>query len=144
MRLINADTVDNYIVEHVDLKDVPTVDAVMIPKNATNGDMIKAIFPSMEVKEETIKSTLSNQNILIGYEVFLYIRKPRKEGEFGYGTRMKFSKEWWNAPYEKEVKSENGNQSDGCMCYSCKKIITDGRIFPFMTNPKKGLCFECY
>lgn len=57
-----------------------------LPKDATNGDIIKAMFPNAEVKEKTIRNTLTNQNILVGYEVFLYINKPRKDGEFGYGT----------------------------------------------------------
>ncbi|MEE3344758.1 MAG: hypothetical protein VZS44_11740, partial [Bacilli bacterium] len=67
----------------------------------TNGDMIKALFPSAEVKEEIVK-TISNGDILVGYEVFLYIHKPRKNGDFGFGTKMKFSKEWWNSPYKAE------------------------------------------
>lgn len=31
-----------------------------------------------------------------------------------------------------------------CLCVSCRNIITDGRIFPFKDNPRKGLCFKCY
>ena len=34
--------------------------------------------------------------------------------------------------------------SNGCQCWSCKRIITDGKIFPLKKNPKKGLCFKCY
>ena len=33
---------------------------------------------------------------------------------------------------------------NGCMCFACKRIITDGKIFPLKDNPKKGLCFKCY
>ena len=75
----------------------------------TNGDMIKAMFPSAEVKEETIKDTLSNQNLLVGYEVFLYIHKPRKKDEFGFGTKMKFCKEWWNSPYNAKNEDEGSD-----------------------------------
>ena len=35
--------------------------------------------------------------------------------------------------------------SDGmCFCVSCRNIITNGHIFPFKDNPRKGLCFKCY
>ena len=33
---------------------------------------------------------------------------------------------------------------DGCQCFSCKRIVTDGKIFPLKDNPKRGLCFDCY
>lgn len=45
---------------------------------------------------------------------------------------------------DKYEEENNEDQSDGCMCYSCKKIITNGKIFPLKDNPKKGLCFKCY
>lgn len=31
-----------------------------------------------------------------------------------------------------------------CLCVSCNSIITNGHIFPFKDNPRKGLCFKCY
>lgn len=35
--------------------------------------------------------------------------------------------------------------SDGmCLCVQCKNIITNGHIFPFKDDPRKGLCFKCY
>lgn len=35
--------------------------------------------------------------------------------------------------------------SDGmCLCVSCRNIITNGHIFPFKDDPRKGLCFKCY
>lgn len=50
----------------------------------TNGDVIKAIFPSVEVKEKNN-----------GYEVY-----------FGVGTAIQFfNHQWWNSPY-KECDSE--------------------------------------
>lgn len=49
------------------------------PKGATNGDAIKAMFPSVEVKEKNN-----------GYEVY-----------FGVGTSTQFfNHQWWNAPYK--------------------------------------------
>lgn len=49
-----------------------------LKNNTTNGDMIKAMFPSIEVKEKNN-----------GYEVY-----------FGIGTATQFfNHQWWNAPY---------------------------------------------
>lgn len=31
-----------------------------------------------------------------------------------------------------------------CLCIQCKNIITNGHIFPFKDDPRKGLCFTCY
>lgn len=54
---------------------------ITISENMTNGDMIKAIFPNIEVKERN--------NV---YEVY-----------FGIGTAIQFfNYRWWNAPYEAE------------------------------------------
>lgn len=54
---------------------------IMIDKRGavTNGDVIKAIFPSVEVKEKNN-----------GYEVY-----------FGVGTAIQFfNHQWWNSPYK--------------------------------------------
>ena len=68
--------------------DTPIHNAIIIPKEVTNGDMIKAIFPSVDVKEKNN-----------GYEVY-----------FGIGTAIQyFNHQWWNAPYKKE--SEGVNES---------------------------------
>ena len=58
---------------------------ITISGNMTNGDMIKAIFPDVEVKERN--------NV---YEVY-----------FGIGTAIQFfNHQWWNAPYEAESEDE--------------------------------------
>lgn len=31
-----------------------------------------------------------------------------------------------------------------CLCMSCKRIITDDRIFRYKHNLSIGLCFDCY
>jgi hypothetical protein len=50
-------------------------------EEATNGDMIKAMFPDVDVKEKNN-----------GYEVY-----------FGVGTAIQFfNYQWWNAPYKAE------------------------------------------
>ena len=98
MRLIDAHELiknwyDEYIkfmtreeIESMDgiIENAPTINAIPIPKDATNGDMIKAIFPNIEVKERN--------NV---YEVY-----------FGVGTAIQFfNHQWWNAPYEQEEQN---------------------------------------
>lgn len=62
------------------LEALPAVNAIPIPEGATNGDMIKVMFPLVEVKEKN--------NC---YEVY-----------FGIGTASQyFNHQWWNAPYKK-------------------------------------------
>ena len=56
-----------------------------IPENPTNGDIIRALFPNVEVKEKNN-----------GYEIY-----------FGVGTAIQFfNYKWWNAPY-KEDKADD-------------------------------------
>lgn len=66
------------------METYPPVNLIEIPKNATNGDVIKVMFPLVEVKEKNN-----------GYEVY-----------FGIGTASQyFNYQWWNALYkESEVK----------------------------------------
>lgn len=62
---------------------IPTV--LTIPNNPTNGDMIKAMFPSC--KELEILGDGSISCIAV---------------EIGMGTSY-FSNHWWKSPYKKEV-----------------------------------------
>mgnify|MGYP003414892209 CR=1 FL=1 len=57
------------------LDNAPTVDAIEIPKNVTNGDMIKIMFPYIEIE---------------GIECIA--------AQIGFGTSY-FALDWWNAPY---------------------------------------------
>ena len=60
VRLIDANSVDvSQTVKGISdfaecikttLDNAPTVDAIEIPKNATNGDMIKTMFPYIEIE----------------------------------------------------------------------------------------------
>ena len=59
--------------------NVPTVDAIEIPNGATNGDMIKTIFPNIEIEG-------------IGGEIKCIAVKN--------GTSY-FALDWWNAPYKR-------------------------------------------
>ena len=61
------------------------VNAIDIPKNATNGDMIKAIFPDAEIKE--IRGTLDGS--LLGYRTWLG------------GRSQDFLLDWWNTPFKR-------------------------------------------
>lgn len=63
------------------------ISAVTIEVNGTltNGDVIKAMFPSVEVKEKNN-----------GYEVY-----------FGVGTAIQFfNHQWWNSPYKESDKDD--------------------------------------
>ena len=53
-----------------------------IPNNATNGEVIKALFPCMEVR-------LVNKGILVQYTL---------DGIVGNTVTI----DWWNSPYRKE------------------------------------------
>jgi len=48
---------------------------IFIPKNATNGDVIKALFPNYRTDE-------MSHSVWVGYD------------------NMSFKREWWNAPYK--------------------------------------------
>lgn len=64
---------------------------VVLPDNATNGDMIKAMFPSIEVQRE-ISST--SDNIVMRDDSF-------------FGAINRFHTDWWKAPYKEG--NDNGN-----------------------------------
>ena len=57
----------------------------LLPKDATNGDMIETMFQDVEVKEKNN-----------GYEVY-----------FGIGTAIQFfNHQWWNTPYKRGEKDD--------------------------------------
>lgn len=61
-----------------------------IPDSATNGDVIKILFPDA---------------ICIQEDTFVYIYKNKKKFELKvYLTKV--SKKWWNAPYEAESEDK--------------------------------------
>jgi len=73
--------------------DIPIHNAIIIPKNATNGDMIKAMFPDAEVVEvKYFDGIVSHYQVNFG--------KIN-----GNQNIVNFKSDWWNAPYkENEVK----------------------------------------
>lgn len=61
------------------------VHRIEIPKNATNGEVIKAMFPNCEQKE----------HIYNGYFEMYF------DNDFRNACYMRVSKEWWNAPFKR-------------------------------------------
>jgi hypothetical protein len=59
-----------------------------LPDGVTNGDIIKALFPNCEQKE----------NIHNGYFEMYF------DGDFGNPSYMRVREYWWNSPYKKEVE----------------------------------------
>ena len=80
----------SYCGKKMDDKD-EEVNTIEIPKNATNGDMIKAMFPDAEIKE--IRGTFEGNNLL-GYRTYLG------------GRSQDFLLDWWNAPFKRGDKAE--------------------------------------
>ena len=70
----------------IDKRSVP---AIPIPEGSTNGDMIKALFPVVEIfeKDEMISATIS-------------------KGDTGHFQKCHFWEDWWNAPYKKGETDE--------------------------------------
>lgn len=60
-------------------------DTIIIPEGATNGDMIKAMFPNAEYGKDELGNVFVVSDAQLGYIVF--------------------RESWWNAPYtlEREV-----------------------------------------
>ena len=71
--------------ENIGDYDIPIHNAIIIPRGATNGDMIKAMFPNCEQKE----------NIHNGYFEMYF------DDDFGNPSYMTVSKNWWNAPFKR-------------------------------------------
>ena len=76
--------------------DVPIHNAIIIPQNATNGDVIKTMFS------------------VVGFTPLTWhISSDRKEGFhvhiedcFKDDFRLTVSKDWWNAPYKAESEDK--------------------------------------
>lgn len=94
MRLIDA---EQYRKEFLDSRDFepmkildfqPTIQAIPISDNATNGDVMKVIFPNIEANE--VKTDTG------GYIEVKYLDTIDK------CDATAFRKNWWNAPYKGE------------------------------------------
>ena len=72
--------------ENIGDYDIPIHNAIIVPSNTTNGDMIKAVFPY------AIKSNYIESNLDMKDYVSIYL------GDY----EMRVSYDWWNAPYKSE------------------------------------------
>lgn len=63
--------------------DAPTINAISIPEDATNGDVIKAVFPNIE-REDNYGDA----------DVYLL------NGKSAYTPKLIAFKSWWNAKYK--------------------------------------------
>ena len=78
----------------LNLMDLPAVDAIPLPDNATNGDIIKALF-NCEVCEPFIED-----------DIIHVIFADKKDSAIG------FDWSWWNTPYTKEAADDQTDDSD--------------------------------
>jgi hypothetical protein len=56
--------------------------SIVLPEGATNGDMIKAMFPNVECKEDILGNVFIVSDAQLGYIVL--------------------RESWWNAPYKRD------------------------------------------
>lgn len=64
------------------IENAETVQAIPIPDNATNGDMIEAMFPNLKGREKAFAIELNVNKNKVG----------------------NISVDWWNAPYEEKER----------------------------------------
>lgn len=62
------------------------VNAIEIPDNATNGDVIKAMFPKGKVRREV---SCTHDKTVFSFPDGTY-----------FGAECRFNTDWWNAPYK--------------------------------------------
>ena len=72
--------------------DIPIHNAIIIPANPTNGDIIKNMFPDCEDWKVKIEDNDGEE-----YEVH-FVQLPNSI------TINKHEESWWNAPYKTESK----------------------------------------
>ena len=72
------------------IKREPPVTPIFIPNEATNGDVIMAMFPHAKIRTN----------------YYTYYVEVKLEYHSQYDTGLLFDKEWWNAPYQ-QIKKKN-------------------------------------
>ena len=70
--------------ENIGDYDIPIHNAIIIPRGATNGDVIKTMFPNAEYGKDELGNMFVISSAQLGYIAFREI--------------------WWNAPYKKDVE----------------------------------------
>lgn len=73
------------VIEKRKIEQMPTVQAIPIPDNTTNGDVIKAMFPNISVYEHGSTYSVNNE--------------------------YNFNSTWWNAPYKPIKNLDNADKS---------------------------------
>lgn len=68
---------------------------VILPDNATNGDVIKAMFPKGKVRRET---SCTHDKTVFSFPDGTY-----------FGAECRFNTDWWNEPYK--GGQDNGNDN---------------------------------
>jgi hypothetical protein len=88
----------------IKLQTEPSADVIPIPRGATNGDMIKAMF---DIPDSEIDEGLSTTYIYTSKRVL-------KGGSQDYLREyITFSGEWWNAPYKGNLSEKpTGSESE--------------------------------
>ena len=69
----------------IKLQTEPSVGVILIPEGATNGEVIKAMFP--------------NEKIIESDYACIYV-----------GTKMRFDRDWWNASYQEESEDKDATE----------------------------------
>ncbi len=69
---------------HTQVMQIPTVNAILIPEGATNGDMIEVILPNAEIDPDPYK--------------------PSVDVYMGGILMMRIDRNLWNAKYNKEAE----------------------------------------
>jgi hypothetical protein len=90
MRMIDADkyqkdllsAYDDVSMEFEVLDRQPLVSAIPIPNEATNGDVIKAMFPNIECGKDELGNVFIISSAQLGY--------------------IALRESWWNAPYKRD------------------------------------------
>lgn len=78
------------------LEDASAVTAIPVPDGATNGDVIKIMFPDAEVTQ--IRGSFRSDELL-GYRVWLG------------GRSQDYLLEWWNEPF-RNCTDKRGNENE--------------------------------
>lgn len=101
MRLIDADkyrkellsAYDDVSIELEVLDRQPLISAIPIPEGATNGDMVKAMFPNAEYGKDELGNMFVISSAQLGY--------------------IAFRECWWNAPYKGNLSEKStGSESE--------------------------------
>lgn len=106
MRLIDADELLTHIEDFGEgqyslnlispyyVRNAPTVNAIPIPDDATNGDMVKIIFPNIKSNEDK------------GYQI---IHWDNLWDDENCAASFVAARKWWEAPYKRGNADGNDN-----------------------------------